>query len=231
MWLAAGSSERRVVNQPGPPKVYGQGHVGAGPHLRDRLQGDRIKELDVIEPDQRGDGEEGPQVRPEAGGGHGLTFDRQPGSRQGVKKNGGLRALFRSQIFIARTQGQAVAFAHGGGAFPSTLGRIQHGFEVRPDLCAVDNQVGPRDHIGKFYVDSLVHDPRVLEQIVELFGENRIMLGSDYPFPLGEDEPGKLIESMSGLSRSAREKLLYQNALEWLGPGGDRLQKGLGATK
>ncbi len=116
-----------------------------------------------------------------------------------------------------------VAFAHGGGAFPSTLGRIQHGFEVRPDLCAVDNKSSPRSHIGKFYVDSLVHDPAVLEQILALFGENRILLGSDYPFPLGEDEPGKLIESMGGLSAAAREKLLYQNALEWLGAGGKRL--------
>ena len=51
-----------------------------------------------------------------------------------------------------------VAFAHGGGAFPGTLGRIQHGFEARPDLVAVDNPVPPRDYLGRFWVDSLVHD-------------------------------------------------------------------------
>ena len=51
-----------------------------------------------------------------------------------------------------------VAFAHGGGAFPATIGRIQHGFDVRPDLCAIDNKIDPLDYLGKFWVDSLVHD-------------------------------------------------------------------------
>ena len=53
-----------------------------------------------------------------------------------------------------------VAFAHGGGSFAATLGRIDHGFQARPDLCAVDNKVAPREYAGRFYVDSLVHDQR-----------------------------------------------------------------------
>ena len=117
-----------------------------------------------------------------------------------------------------------VAFAHGGGSFPATIGRIEHGFEVRPDLCAVDNKMNPRSYLGKFFVDSLVHDQRALRYLVELFGENRVALGSDYPFPLGEDEPGKMIEAMKDLGKDLREKLLYRNALEWLGPAGRRLQ-------
>ena len=80
-----------------------------------------------------------------------------------------------------------VMFAHGGGAFPGTLGRIEHGFKVRPDLCAVDNDRNPRDYLKRFYVDSLVHDHRALAFLVELMGAERIALGSDYPFPLGED--------------------------------------------
>src|ERR1700741_957690 len=59
-----------------------------------------------------------------------------------------------------------VAFAHGGGSFPMTLGRIQQGFDVRPDLCAVDNKVAPRQYIGRFYLDSLVHDPTVLKYLI-----------------------------------------------------------------
>ncbi|MHC4947359.1 MAG: amidohydrolase family protein, partial [Planctomycetota bacterium] len=55
-----------------------------------------------------------------------------------------------------------VAFAHGGGAFPYTWGRVQHGFDVRPDLCAVDNDIAPRDYLGRFWVDSLVHDADAL---------------------------------------------------------------------
>ena len=109
-----------------------------------------------------------------------------------------------------------VAFAHGGGSFPSTIGRIAHGFDVRPDLCAVDNDVNPQEYLGRFYLDSLVHDPVVLKYIVDIIGKDRILLGTDYPFPLGELEPGKLIEE-SDLSNSAKAQLLGRNALEWLG--------------
>ena len=109
-----------------------------------------------------------------------------------------------------------VAFAHGGGAFPVTSGRIQHGYNVRPDLCAVDNQVDPENYLGRFWVDSLVHDADTLDFLLDKIGPDRIALGTDYPFPLGELEPGKLIESMS-LSSEQRDKLLFRNALEWLG--------------
>ena len=109
-----------------------------------------------------------------------------------------------------------VAFAHGGGCFPATVGRIQHGFDVRPELCAVDNKVGPLDYLGKFWVDSLVHDADALDFLIKKMGENKIALGTDYPFPLGELEPGKLIES-ANYTNDTKDKLLFQNALDWLG--------------
>ncbi len=109
-----------------------------------------------------------------------------------------------------------VAFAHGGGSFPATIGRIEHGFEVRPDLCAIDNNVNPRNYLGKFFIDSLVHDPDVLRYLIKLMGANRIALGTDYPFPLGENEPGKLIESLDDISIETKELLLGGSAMEWL---------------
>ena len=109
-----------------------------------------------------------------------------------------------------------IAFAHGGGAFPYTLGRIEHGFQVRPDLVAVDNPVNPREYLGRFWVDSLVHDKKALAFLLNTVGENHICLGSDYPFPLGEAKPGRLIEKMD-LGRKTTRKLMYKNALEWLG--------------
>jgi len=109
-----------------------------------------------------------------------------------------------------------VAFAHGGGSFPSTIGRIERGFVSRPDLCAVDNAVNPRSYLGKFFLDSLVHDGGFLRYLISLVGEKRIMLGSDYPFPLGEGIPGELIESID-MSSSTRQRLLGGTALEWLG--------------
>ena len=109
-----------------------------------------------------------------------------------------------------------VAFAHGGGSFPATIGRIEHGFNVRPDLCAIDNNVNPRDYLGNFYLDSLVHEPKMLDFIVDMMGEDKICLGTDYPFPLGELEPGKLINEMN-YTDVKKSKLLAENALNWLG--------------
>ena len=108
-----------------------------------------------------------------------------------------------------------VAFAHGGGAFPATIGRIQHGYDSRPDLCAIDNNVDPTDYLGKFWIDSLVHDFEMLEFLLKKVGNKKIALGSDYPFPLGEKMPGLLIKN-SNLSKTTKENLLYKNALDWL---------------
>ena len=109
-----------------------------------------------------------------------------------------------------------VAFAHGGGAFPSTIGRVQHAFDVRPDLCAIDNDIDPIGYLGKFWVDALVHDSAILDLLINKLGENKIAMGTDYPFPLGEKKPGKLIES-SNYNNDIKNKLLYNNALDWLG--------------
>ncbi|PYL55272.1 MAG: 2-amino-3-carboxymuconate-6-semialdehyde decarboxylase [Verrucomicrobia bacterium] len=116
-----------------------------------------------------------------------------------------------------------VAFAHGGGAFPGTIGRIEHGFHVRPDLVAIDNKRNPRQYLatesapGRFYVDSLVHDIDALKLLLKLFGPERVALGSDYPFPLGEAEPGKLIDSIVDLSAREKAQLLSETAREFLG--------------
>ncbi|MBV9619059.1 MAG: amidohydrolase [Verrucomicrobia bacterium] len=115
-----------------------------------------------------------------------------------------------------------VAFAHGGGAFPGTIGRISHGFHVRPDLCGTDNSFDPRFYLAhgktpaKFYVDSLVHDAEALRTLIRLFGVERIALGSDYPFPLGEEKAGKFIESLK-LPAKQKKRLLSETAREFLG--------------
>lgn len=109
-----------------------------------------------------------------------------------------------------------VAFAHGGGSFPFTIGRIKHGFDVRPDLVAIDNNVDPKKYLGQFWFDSLVHDEDALNYILKLVGDEKVCLGSDYPFPLGEHHPGKMIEEME-LSSAVKDKLLSANAKQWLG--------------
>lgn len=107
-----------------------------------------------------------------------------------------------------------ICFAHGGGAFPATIGRIEHGFTVRPDLFT-DNSLGPRRYLSRMYFDSLVHESAKLDYLINLVGSDQVMLGSDFPFPLGEAEPGKLIDSM-GYDAEIKAMLLHGAALNWL---------------
>ena len=108
-----------------------------------------------------------------------------------------------------------VCFSHAGGSFLPTLGRIEHGFNCRPDLVAIDNQVNPRKYVGKFWVDSITHDIDALKYILNMQGSKRVCLGSDYPFPLGDLEIGKFIEE-SDLSNTQIEDIFCNATLEWL---------------
>jgi aminocarboxymuconate-semialdehyde decarboxylase len=110
-----------------------------------------------------------------------------------------------------------VLFAHGGGCFPQTLGRISHTYHARPDLCNVNKVKDPREYVNKFYVDSLVHDDETFKYLLNLFGPEKIAMGSDFPFPLGDLEHGRFIEMMKDLDQDTKEKLLFRTAKEWLG--------------
>tara|TARA_Y100001970_G_scaffold291315_1_gene427978 strand:- start:1899 stop:2900 length:1002 start_codon:yes stop_codon:yes gene_type:complete len=110
-----------------------------------------------------------------------------------------------------------VAFAHGGGSFPHIIGRVEKGFLERPDLCAIDNKINPKNYLGKFYVDSLVHSQDALNYLINILGEKSVILGSDYPFPLGEEIPGELIKLNTSIDTHVKNKLFSENALNWLG--------------
>jgi aminocarboxymuconate-semialdehyde decarboxylase len=118
-----------------------------------------------------------------------------------------------------------INFSHAGGSFFATLGRIEHGFNCRPDLVAVHNQVNPRDYLGKFWVDCITHDPYYLSYIIGMIGTEKITLGSDYPFPLGDLEIGAFLETMS-LSEEQKNQIYYQSTLDWLGMTIDDLKIG-----
>ena len=116
---------------------------------------------------------------------------------------------------LERLPNLRVCFSHAGGSFLPTLGRIEHGFNCRPDLVAIDNPHNPRTYLGKFWVDSITHDIAALEYILKLQGSKRVCLGSDYPFPLGDLEIGKFIEE-SQLSPEVKEDIFCNATLEWL---------------
>ncbi len=113
-----------------------------------------------------------------------------------------------------------VAMAHGGGSFPFTIGRIEHGFRMRPDLVATDNARNPREYLNRLYFDCCVHDPYALKCLLEIVGKDKVMLGTDYPFPLGEQEPGHGIDSLD-IDNQARARLNHGAALDWLDRSAD----------
>jgi len=109
-----------------------------------------------------------------------------------------------------------VCFAHGGGSLLPTLGRIEHGWECRPDLVAIDNKKNPKDYLGQFWVDSHVCDIEMLQYTIKQCGAKRVMQGSDYPFPLGEAIPGELVHK-TPMSDADKELVFSGSAREWLG--------------
>ena len=126
-----------------------------------------------------------------------------------------------------------LCFAHAGGAFPSLLGRIQHGYDCRPDLVAFQSGGRtPSEQLlnGKnIWVDSLVHDPDLLQYLGKKIGWDRIVMGSDYPFPLGEvPEAGKMLSSDDRLTDfltwMQRAQMLAGNTINFLKLG-DGFQK------
>jgi len=116
---------------------------------------------------------------------------------------------------IERLPDLRVCLAHGGGSFPYTIGRIEHGFNMRPDLVATDNPHNPREYLKRLYFDSWVADDRALRYLLDTCGVSQVMLGTDYPFPLGEQSPGAGIAAL-GLDPVEQARLYNGTALEWL---------------
>jgi len=109
-----------------------------------------------------------------------------------------------------------VMMSHAGGSFIPTIGRLEHGFNCRPDLVAVDNPINPREYLGKFWVDCITHDIDLLKYIVSQVGSEKVCLGTDYPFPLGDLEMGKFIED-SDMNPKDIANIMNKSTLDWLG--------------
>lgn len=107
-----------------------------------------------------------------------------------------------------------ICFAHGGGAFAFLLGRVDNAWKHR-DIVREDCPKLPSSYVDRFFVDSAVFDRRSLRLLAEVHGTNRILLGSDYPFPLGEARIGTLIEEADFLPETDRSRMLAGNAEEF----------------
>jgi aminocarboxymuconate-semialdehyde decarboxylase len=109
-----------------------------------------------------------------------------------------------------------VGFAHGGGSFAYWLGRADNAWHQRRDLVGADSEHPPSHYAERVYVDSVVFTEAALRVLLDAHGADRVVLGSDYPYPLGERPAGRVIRDAS-LSDSERTALLGGNAARFLG--------------
>ena len=131
----------------------------------------------------------------------------------------GIVAMILSGAFDKLPTRLRICFAHGGGSFAFLLGRLDNAWQHHP-VAHGECELPPSQYVNRFYVDSAVFDARALQFLVSAMGTDRVMLGSDYPFPLGEHRVGNLIRS-SALNALAKARLLGRNAVEFLGLGSE----------
>ncbi|MFC8176586.1 MULTISPECIES: amidohydrolase family protein [unclassified Streptomyces] len=124
-------------------------------------------------------------------------------------------SLILSGAFERLPASLRLLFAHGGGSFPYLLGRAENAWHRR-DIVRADSPHPPSYYTGRFAVDSAVFDPGALRLLVDVMGAERVLLGSDHPFPLGEESIGRLVRE-SALSPAEREAVLGRNAVRFFG--------------
>jgi aminocarboxymuconate-semialdehyde decarboxylase len=133
--------------------------------------------------------------------------------------------LILSGAFERLPRSLKLCFAHGGGSFPYLIGRVDNAWRNR-DIVREDCPRLPSSYVDRFHVDAAVFSGDALAFLVKVMGEDRVMLGSDYPYPLGEQQVGSLIRSHPTLPERARAKLLHANAAGFFHlEGGARLKR------
>ena len=109
-----------------------------------------------------------------------------------------------------------ILLAHGGGTLPYLHGRLDRGFQQRPEINKAISRP-PTEYVRQFYFDTITHDPVVLHGLVEFVGADHVLLGSDYPFDMGNEDPVDFVHK-SGLTPDAEKRVLGGNAarlLDW----------------
>jgi len=105
--------------------------------------------------------------------------------------------------------------AHGGGYLPAYFGRADHAHAVRPEAGTCDQR--PSAYLKRIWYDTVVHDPAILAALVQIAGVSQIVLGTDYPFDMGEYRLGALLDAVPGLGEADRRAIVRRNACNLLG--------------
>jgi len=124
--------------------------------------------------------------------------------------------LILSGAFERLPKSLKICFAHGGGSFPYLLGRVDNAWRHR-DIIRKDCPNLPSSYVDRIHVDSAVFDDGALRLLVDVMGPDRVMFGTDYPFPLGEQQMGALVRGSERLSDNEKGKILGENAIAFFG--------------
>jgi aminocarboxymuconate-semialdehyde decarboxylase len=128
-----------------------------------------------------------------------------------------LLAMILGGAFDELPESLRICFAHGGGSFAFWLGRVENAWQRRGDVVRGNSAYPPSHYVDRFFVDTVVFEPSALRLLVDTLGEDQVVVGSDYPYPLGERPVGEVVRTADFLSAGQRQKLLAANALRFLG--------------
>ncbi|MFC4008510.1 amidohydrolase family protein [Nonomuraea purpurea] len=117
---------------------------------------------------------------------------------------------------MERHPGLKIVVVHGGGYLPAYAGRIDHGWRARADV-AEGVPALPTDYLRRFYFDTMVFAPDQLAYLVERYGAEHVLLGTDYPYDMGDDDPLTLIGATPGLDQRQIDLIAGGNAARLLG--------------
>ena len=113
---------------------------------------------------------------------------------------------------LDRFPGLKIILSHAGGHLPYIIGRIEHGFQVRPE-CQESIKKSPVEYMKSFYFDILSHSPDVLRFLISKVGAERVLMGTDYPFDMGDMTPLQSVKSIPRLRVEEKEKIIGKNAI------------------
>jgi aminocarboxymuconate-semialdehyde decarboxylase len=108
-----------------------------------------------------------------------------------------------------------VCAVHGGGFLPAYIGRFDHGWDVRPEAHVVRQP--PSAYLKQIYFDTVVFSPNVLRNLINAAGIDNVLLGTDYPYDMGDYEIIQLIDKLPELDESGRLAIQGKNAQRLLG--------------
>jgi len=117
---------------------------------------------------------------------------------------------------LEKYPGLKIILAHGGGQFPFIMGRMEHGYQVRPEPKEKVHQP-PRAFLKNFYFDTITHNAEALRYLIAFAGSHHVLLGSDYPYDMGDSNPVQTVSELSGIKAGDRRKIMRENAIALFG--------------